>query len=345
MNWHTFEPGKRALSLLSAFAILSNATSATGGSVSDSVSAELRSFVHNDSTGRCGVLFGKLEGISCEPQIWTAGAINQSSDLRLGCPTAKPLLAYLTLKVGIPLDVSIDRWFPEREGFLGSHLVTVQNLLSNMSGIRDYVPLVPMNPDSAISPQNSVDRAFRNQTLLFKPGDGFEYSNTNFNMIGLILESTTGKPVIRLFQQYFCRYAPSLRIDDGKGDYPRGYARPWPYHWSAPGYAGGFIGTAADAMRVFYFVSERPEFKVMTTWLAPKGSDQAQATDNLVGLGIFGRRNYAGRGEAIVYEGNMGPCQMILAKLGDTVFYIATAHSVPPADLSILFQKLITFSQ
>ncbi len=327
-----------------ACALLSSATSNAGDSTSDSISAELQRFLQKDSTPGCGVLFGKLKGIASEPQIWSVGAIDQASDLRLGCPTAKPLLAYLTLKEGIPLDATIDGWFPERSGFTESHTITIRNLLSNMSGIRDYVPLVPMNPDSAISPQNSIDRAYRNQPLLFTPGEECEYSNTNFNMIGLILESRTGKPVPQLFREEFSRYAPSLRLDDGKGNYPEGYARPWPYHWSDPGYAGGFIGTAADAMRVFYFVTLQPQFKTMTTWLAPKGSEQGPPTENLIGLGIFGKRNYAARGEAVVYEGNMGPCQMILAKLGASVFYIATAHNVAPADLSNLFQKLISIS-
>ncbi len=344
MLQRTFRAGKLALGLLIACALLSGATSIAGDSTSDSISAELQRFLQRDSTRGCGVLFGKLKGIDCEPQIWSVGAIDQASDLRLGCPTAKPLLAYLTLKEGIPLDATIEQWFPERNGFAESHAITIRNLLSNMSGIQDYVPLVPMNPDSAISPQNSIDRAYRNQPLLFTPGEEFEYSNTNFNMIGLILESRTGKPLPQLFREDFSRYAPSLRLDDGKGNYPEGYARPWPYHWSDPGYAGGFIGTAADAMRVFCFITLQPQFKTMTTWLSPKGSEQGPPTENLIGLGIFGKRNYAARGEAVVYEGNMGPCQMILAKLGTSVLYIATAHNVAPADLSNLFQRLIGIS-
>ncbi len=344
MHARTLKAGKGALLLLIAFALFSSETCAAGDAKSDSISAELQQFLQKNPVANCGILFGRLEGLDSTPQIWSAGAIDQANDLRLGCPTAKPLLAYLTLKEGVPLDATIDRWFPERDGFADSHAITVRNLLSNMSGIRDFVPLVPMNPDSAISPQNSIDRAYRNQSLLFRPGEGFEYSNTNFNMIGLILEASTGKAVPRLFHDEFDEYAPSVRLDDGKGNYPPGYARPWPYHWSAPGYAGAFIGTATDAMRVFYFVSLQPQFRTMTTWLAPVGPEQAPPAENLVGLGIFGKRNYSGRGEAIVYEGNMGPCQMILAKLGDSVFYIATAHNVAPSDLGKLFQKLISNS-
>ena len=336
--------GVMALQLLLACALLSAAISVAGTTKSDSISTELLRFLHADSSASCGILFARLDGIDSAPQVWTAGAIDKESDLRLGCPTAKPLLAYLTLKEGIPLDATIDRWFPERNGFTNSHAITIRNLLSNMSGIRDYVPLVPMNPDSAITPENSVDRAYRNQALLFEPGAGFEYSNTNFNMIGLILESRTGKTVSQLFQETFRNYAPTLRLDDGKGNYPVGYAKPWPYHWSAPGFAGGFIGSAADAMRVFYFVSSEPEFRKMITWLTPSGAQPNTSANNLMGLGIFGKRNFAGCGQVVVYEGNMGPCQMIIAEVQGSVFYIASAHNVAPADLSNLFQKLIGMS-
>ena len=336
--------GKMALRSLVACTLLSTCISVAGTTRSDSISAELQRFLHADSSKSCGILFGRLDGIDSAPQVWTAGAIDKESDLRLGCPTAKPLLAYLTLKEGIVLDSTIDHWFPEGNGFTNSHAITIRNLLSNMSGIRDYVPLVPMNPDSAITPENSIDRAYRNQALLFAPGAGFEYSNTNFNMIGLILESRTGKTVSQLFQETFRSYAPSLRPDDGKGNYPVGYAKPWPYHWSSPGFAGAFIGSAVDAMRVFYFVSSEAEFKKMTTWLTPSGSDPNSPSNNLIGLGIFGKRSFAGYEQVVVYEGNMGPCQMIIAKVLGSVFYIASAHVVAPADLSNLFQRLIGMS-
>jgi hypothetical protein len=336
--------GKMAIRSLIACTLLSMGISAAGTTKSDSISAELLRFLNADSNKSCGILFGRLNGIDSVPQVWTAGGIEKESDLRLGCPTAKPLLAYLTLKEGIALDATIDHWFPEVSGFTNSHAITIRNLLSNMSGIRDYVPLVPMNPDSSITPENSIDRAYRNQALLFEPGAGFEYSNTNFNMIGLILEARTGKTVSQLFQETFRRYAPSLRLDDGKGNYPVGYAKPWPYHWSAPGFAGGFIGSAADAMRVFCFVSSEPQFARMTAWLTPTGSDPNTPSNNLIGLGVFGKRNFAGCGQAVAYEGNMGPCQMILARVSGSVFYISSAHQVELPKLSELFQRLIAIS-
>ncbi len=314
-----------------------------GESRADSVSAALHRFLQSDTGGRAGILFGRLDSNASVPKIWTEGAISVQNDLRIGCPFAKPCLAYIVLKEGIDLDWTIDRWFSEGDGFTKSHVITVKHLLLNSSGIRDYAQLVPMNPDSAITPASSIDRAYRSQPLLFDPGAGFEYSNTNFNIVGLILERYTGKTVSQLFREYFEPVAPSIRLDDGKGNYPRGYLRRWPYHWSSPGYAGGFIGTASDAMRAFAHIASQPEFNVMTRWYATDGST-AKDGENLLGLGLFGKLHFAGQGKAVVYEGNMGPCQMILARVRGSVFYIASSDDIGPARLSELFQNLVGIS-
>jgi CubicO group peptidase (beta-lactamase class C family) len=220
----------------------------------------------------------------------------------------------------------------------------VKHLLLNSSGIRDYVPLAPIHPDSVFTPENSIERVYRHQPLLFEPGANFDYSNTNFNLLGRILELSTGKSLPQLFREYFHTYAPSLRLDDGRGNYPSGYPNPWPYHWSAPGFGGGFIGSATDAMRVFCYIATQPEFKQMIQWYTPNGLVSPDAGETLLGLGIFGKSHFTRYGQAVVYEGNMGPSLMILAQLRGSIFYIATAYTVEPAKLSGLFQKLIESS-
>ena len=82
----------------------------------------------------------------------------------------------------------------------------------------------------------------------------------------------------------------------------------------------------------------------MVRWYAPNGSISKQASENLLGLGIFGKSHFAGCGEAAVYEGDMGPCQMILARVNGSVFYISSAQQVGLPKLSKLFQGLIDIS-
>jgi hypothetical protein len=308
------------------------------------VSTQLHEFLAADSIHNIGILFGRLDSLGAKPQVWTEGPIVSNSDLRLGCPTAKPLLAYIALKVGIDLGSAIDLWFPEDSGYTGARRIRVKHLLLNSSGIRDYVSTAPIHPDSTFTPDNSIERAYRHQPLLFEPGTAFDYSNTNFNLLGRILELSTGKSVPQLFRENFSAYAPSLRLDDGKGNYPGGYPIPWPYHWSAPGFGGGFIGSATDAMRVFCFVATQPEFNQMTQWYTPNGSISSETSESLLGLGIFGKSHFARTGQAVVYEGNMGPSLMILARVRGSVFYIATTHNMEPVKLSDLFQKLIQSS-
>jgi hypothetical protein len=314
------------------------------GANTDSVSAELHRYVRTDTNTDAGILFGRLDSTASAVQIWTTGAIEKDNDLRLGCPTAKPCLAYIVLKEGVNLAWTIDRWFPEDSGFTKSRSITIKHLLLNSSGIQDFAQLVPMNPDSIVSPANSIDRAYRHQPLLFEPGTSFEYSNTNSNIVGLILERHTGKTVPQLFRQYFGVLAPSIRPDDGKGAYPRGYANPWPYHWSSPGFGGSSIGTAADAMRALTYIASQPEFKLMTHWYHTDGSFSNEPAEHLLGLGIFGNSNFCGLGEASIYEGDMGPSQMILARIKGSTFCIYSSHNIGRVNLGELFQRLVHVS-
>jgi hypothetical protein len=324
--------------------VLALGLAATEALAQDSITRELHRAVEQDTTGRAGILFGRLDSLHTTPRIWTEGAIDQANDLRLGCPTSKPALAFITLREKLDLNAAIDQWFPEEQGYTQAHKITIKNLLLNSSGIRDFVPLIPMDPDSAVTPVNSIDRAYRHQALLFAPGTRFDYSNTNFNIVGQILELHTQKTVPELFREYYAPLARTVRLDDGKGNYPRGYLSPWPYHWSSPGFAGGFIGSAADALRLFTYVTSQTEYSVMTHWYKPDGSSSSGTGDHLLGLGIFGSSNFAGQGLGAVYEGDMGPCQMILARVKGSSFCIYSSHNMGRSELSKLFQRLVTMS-
>lgn len=305
------------------------------------VRAVLRAAVLAASDPAAGVVFGVLDSLSAEPRVWADGAVDAADELRLGCPTAKPILVYLALREGIPLSAPIARWFPEGEGFTRSRDIEVQHLMLNSSGIRDYVPFLALHPDSAVTAEETISRAYRRKALLFEPGSGFEYSNTNFNLLGRVLEIEARRSVGSLVRASFASIAPSLRYDDGHGRYPRGYVKPWPYHWSCPGYGGSLIGTAADAMRALAWIAAQPEFARMTRWSKPDGSPDPSGEDHLLGLGVFGRRDLAGLGEAAFYDGDIGPCQMILARVRGRVFYIATTHRMGLGPLNELFSRLV----
>jgi hypothetical protein len=112
------------------------------------VLSEMNSFIEGESNNS-GLLFGYCDNGSTI--IWTVGAIRKDDELRVACPTSKPILSYLILKMGIDLNTPISKWFPKKDGFTSSDSISVKMLMLNSSGIRDYVSLVPNHPDSIIT--------------------------------------------------------------------------------------------------------------------------------------------------------------------------------------------------
>jgi CubicO group peptidase (beta-lactamase class C family) len=91
----------------------------------------------------------------------------------------------------LSLDDTVSKFLPD---FPNGGRITVHHLLSNRSGIRDYI-LMPEYND--IKKQRvtteQVIALFRDEPLLFEPGTEFGYSNGNWVLVGYMLEQLTGK--------------------------------------------------------------------------------------------------------------------------------------------------------
>ena len=76
-----------------------------------------------------------------------------------------------------------------------AHPITVDQLLTHQSGLPDFLELLDhMSPEQrAELPQGDELAVIADQPLRFQPGERFEYSNTNFVILGRILEKLTGK--------------------------------------------------------------------------------------------------------------------------------------------------------
>jgi len=74
------------------------------------------------------------------------------------------------------------------------HRITIENVLTQTSGIPDYMTLHnPTAPDrDEYTPVQGVDY-FKDAPLNFNPGSKFEYSNSNFFLLGYIIEQVTGQ--------------------------------------------------------------------------------------------------------------------------------------------------------
>ena len=92
----------------------------------------------------------------------------------------------------LSLDDEVTRWLPDLSI---ARDVTVRDLLAHTSGIADlYFPLRSMlldQPEHVFTHQEVFDRL---GSAWFAPGSAWAYSNTNYVIIGMLLEKVTGHP-------------------------------------------------------------------------------------------------------------------------------------------------------
>lgn len=143
--------------------------------------------------------------IAPDGRIWT-GAAGFSDDgaalemdpadlLRIGSIT-KTWVAAATLRVigddALSLDDTVDGWFPD---IPHADVMTVRDLLAHTSGIPSYTDITEFLEGGFTDPvehEQIVDWSVAHGPD-FAPGDAFAYSNTNYYVLGLILEDVTGR--------------------------------------------------------------------------------------------------------------------------------------------------------
>ena len=99
----------------------------------------------------------------------------------------------------LSLDDRVVRWFPE---LTRAKDVTIRHLLTMTSGYRDYWPqdyVMPMMLRDA-EPGDILEQ-WAEKPLDFAPGTKRQYSNTNYTILGLIVERVSGMPLMRFLEQ------------------------------------------------------------------------------------------------------------------------------------------------
>jgi CubicO group peptidase (beta-lactamase class C family) len=122
---------------------------------------------------------------------------------RLGSMT-KQFTAVATLMLvqegKIALDDDIRKFLPDYPTH--GEKITVENLLSHTSGIKNYteIPswLALWRKDFAV--QELID-LFKNEPMQFKPGTKWEYSNSGYILLGAIIEKASGKSYADFIRQ------------------------------------------------------------------------------------------------------------------------------------------------
>lgn len=94
----------------------------------------------------------------------------------------------------VDLDVAIDRYLPDdiADRIANGHTATVRHLLSHSSGIPNYDMVRPWwNNPLVVSWQDELESVF-DRPAEFTPGSRFEYCNTNYKLLAVIIDQLTG---------------------------------------------------------------------------------------------------------------------------------------------------------
>lgn len=70
--------------------------------------------------------------------------------------------------------------------------ITIRHLMTHSSGLQDYEPLIPATRTSQVTDADVLNIIRSTDSLYFKPGTKFRYSNTGFCLLTQIIESVSG---------------------------------------------------------------------------------------------------------------------------------------------------------
>lgn len=120
--------------------------------------------------------------------------------------TTKTFVATVMLQLAteqrLTLDDTVERWLP---GLVpDGDIITVRHLLQHSSGLYDYVNVLLPNEDSIVDIRHNTWSAVQlvrlattdggqPRPLNFPPGTQWEYSNTNYVLLGMIINKITGR--------------------------------------------------------------------------------------------------------------------------------------------------------
>ncbi|MGW4102547.1 serine hydrolase domain-containing protein [Streptomyces sp. NPDC004976] len=99
----------------------------------------------------------------------------------------------------VGLDTPVETYLPglvRGEGIDGRN-ITVRQLLQHTSGLPNYTARMPKFSEwqhTFVGDHDLLDMAFEEKAS-FPPGKGWEYSNTNYTLAGLIVQQVTGRPI------------------------------------------------------------------------------------------------------------------------------------------------------
>lgn len=222
------------------------------------------------------------------------------------------------------LNDSITKYFPQYPKW---HSVTIKQLMNMSSGIPDYISFDEVMKTFTSFPYSKHDAktwvaAIYQKPLLFSPGTQYHYSNTNYFLLGMLIEKLSGHTLAHEIKQriiisfhlshtHYIAHKPKRKIseamvhgyqnEEGFIDYiPRG-TDVTAYSLSYLGAAGGIVSTSEDMAKWIHAlftpgkVLTQTQFKKMITLISQKTGKQIKrlSIDDSLGYGLGIRLQYS----------------------------------------------------
>jgi D-alanyl-D-alanine carboxypeptidase len=178
----------------------------------------------------------------------------------------------------VSLDDTLSTYIPD---IPNGDVATLRQVADMTSGIPSYSTNEEWqkeyfgNPETQFTPQQLVDFTVT-LPVSFAPGEGWEYSNSNYILIGLIIEQVTGQPIAEVFEERL--FGPLGMTNTAYAD-PDGSVLPSP-HLSGITEQGQPAGTTANA----------------TYWSPTVASMAGQVSSTLDDLEKWGHALFTGEG-------------------------------------------------
>ncbi len=207
---------------------------------------------------------------------------------RIGSLT-KPFTAYAVAQLAaqgrLSLQDPVDKFVP-----VPWRGVTVEDLIEHRSGIPSYSDAGSLNEHETYTPQALVE-SVAGMPLQFVPGTQFQYSNTNYVLLGEIIERVTDQPYAEYLRNSVL--APLQLRATRYGDQPseaRGYARNTlhtPVRLSSVSYAYAAAGISSNVPDLLHWlaVAQPPYYGYFSAEMY--GHEMVYATGTVPGYSAF----------------------------------------------------------
>ena len=252
------------LFLIAACAGCSDAESSTCETFGETLQVALEtSFADENRIGGtvAGVLTSSCRWVGATGESEPGVPLTPSSVMRVGSVTktyvAASLLALASQGV-LSLDDTLINHIAT--GLPNEESITIRQLLNHTAGVYNYTNNIAymtqllQNPTTPVSPQDMIDVAIA-QGADFAPGTDWNYSNTGYIILGLVLEAVSGKTAgIHIRTQILEPNMLSRTFLDGEEVLPESLAIGWEadqdvthaIHPSAPWTAGSMVAEVGD---------------------------------------------------------------------------------------------------